>query len=163
MQSGNKGLISISGSIIAEPMYEDITYIGSTEIYAVRQNGVNKLINISNDVIQELGQDEVIHIRGDAIIVARNGQYGIINRNGEEIVPFSYETLRHAFGENYIARREGLYGIINISGETMLEFEYLSMTYIETGDFIKADRTEIETVIIDNNFEERLVRNSFRT
>ena len=78
------------------------------------------------------------------------------------VVPFTYETLSFAFGENYIARREGRYGVINLENEIILDFLYLAMVHIEEGGVIKADITEFESVIIDDNFVERLTRNSCR-
>ena len=159
---GNRGLISISGTVLIEPQYEAIIYVYSREIYAVRYAGQYKLINLSGEIVLEGNYDSFAHIRGENIIASRNGRYGIVNRDDEIIVPFTSERIRFAFGENYIARRDGKYGIINLQNEVMLDFIYVTMNYIEAGSFIKADINELESAIIDNDFITRITRNSFR-
>jgi len=156
---GNHGLRSITGAPRLETIYEAILCVGSTEIYAVRENGEYKLVSIFGETILEGDFGGFTDIRGENIVARSNtgSQYGIINRAGETVVPFMYESIRFAFGENYIARLDGKYGVINLENETILDFEYLAMTFIDTGDFFMADKTTYMSVIIDNNFAERIV------
>ncbi|MCL2354329.1 MAG: WG repeat-containing protein [Oscillospiraceae bacterium] len=154
--NGRHGLVSVSGTTLLEPKYEEIIDLDSPEVFAVREDGEIRIIDINGEEILEGNFDDFVHIRGDSIVAGRNGQYGIVNREGEEIVPLQYEEIRFAFGETYIARRNGQYGVINLENEVVLDFDYLSLVYIEEGDILKADVTEIESVIISSNFEERI-------
>lgn len=49
-----------------------------------------------------------------------------------------------------------MYGIININNEEIKPFEYTNMYYIKEGNIIVADKTDTETVILDNNLAEKL-------
>lgn len=78
-----------------------------------------------------------------------------MNKEGVEKTPLEYENLKYAFSIYYIAKRDGKYGVINQENEKIVEFEYISMTYIESGNFIIADKSEVQTVILDSNLAKK--------
>ena len=64
--------------------------------------------------------------------------------------------MKCAFSIYYIGKKDEKYGIINVNNEVVREFEYINMYCIEEGNFIVADKTETETVILDSNIAQKL-------
>ena len=149
------GLVTSTGNVLIQPMYDEISHLDDSDLFAVRLGSNWTLVNSDNDTILDEGFDRFVHVRSNAVVAVQEGLYGIVNRNGEIIVPFEFEELSFAFGANYIARRDGALGLINLSGDVLLDFEYVNITYISEGDFLKADTDEIHSVIYDNTITPR--------
>lgn len=152
------GIISTTGSILVEPLYEDVKYLGSSNLFAVKQDSTWKLIDTDeNKIIIDSGYKDIVEANSENIIVVdESGKYGIVSKSNEEKLEPQYEELKYAFSTYYIAKKDGKYGVINLENETVIEFEYQSMTYVESGGFIQADKTDTETIIFDNNLEQKV-------
>lgn len=151
------GIVSTSGTVILEPKYDSIKYVGASDSFLVKKDNKWNLINNNGEILSEQGEDETYkHVKGENIIFEKNNKYGIKKANGESVIDEEYESLEYAFSVYYIAKRDGRYGIININNEEIKPFEYTNMYYIEEGNIIVADRTDTETVILDNNLAEKL-------
>lgn len=153
---GKYGVISTSGTQILETKYEEIKYIESTEVYAVKLDGTLQLVNKKAETLQTSEGEEYIFAKGENVIVSKNGEFGIEKLTGEDVIPNDYEELKYAFSIYYIAKKDGKYGIININNETVKEFEYVNIYCVEEGNFIVADKTETETIILDSNLAQKL-------
>lgn len=158
VNSDNKyGLISTSGTVLIEPTYEEVKYLESSNLFAVKQDNTWKLMDLSEKkIIIDKGYEDFVEAKSDNIIVKKNGKYGVTTKAKEEKIAPQYEDLKYAFSIYYIAKKDGKYGIINLDNKTVKEFEYKTMTYVENGGFIQADKTDTETVIFDNNLGQRV-------
>lgn len=156
-ENNQYGLISTSGSILIEPKYEDIKYLNSSTLFAVKEEGVWKLINTQEGkILIDGGYEDIKEAKTDSVIVVKDGKYGIINANKEEKITPMYEELKYAFSIYYIAKKDGKFGVINTENQEVIAFEYINMTYVENGGFIQADKSETETVIFDSNLSQKI-------
>ncbi len=152
------GLISTSGQILIEPLYQEIKYLGSSNLFAAKENDKWKLINIEDNSISIDGlYKDIIEAKADNIVVVNNeGKHGIVDKENNEKIKPEYEDLKYAFSIYYIAKKDGNYGIINSENEVIIPFEYKNMIYSENGGFIQADKTDTETVLFDNNLAQKV-------
>ena len=157
-ENNQYGLISTSGTILIEPKYELVKYLHSSEVIAVKENDVWKVVNIKdNSVLIDGGYEDILEAKSENIIVKKDGKYGVISKTNEEKIKPEYEELKYAFSIYYIAKKDGKYGVINLENEEIIKFEYVSMSYVENGGFIQADKSDTETVIFDNNLGQKIV------
>lgn len=155
-EDGLYGVVSILGTKILENNYEEIKYLSSSECYSVKENGVWELVNTKGMVLQTSEGEEYIFAKGENVIVKKDNKYGIEKISGESVIPLEYEELSYAFSIYYIAKKDGKFGIINLNNEIVKGYEYENMYVVEEGSFIVADKTETETVVLDNSLTEKL-------
>lgn len=155
-EDGLYGVVSILGTKILENKYEEIKYLSSSECYSVKENGVWELVNTKGMVLQTSEGEEYIFAKGENVIVKKDNKYGIEKISGESVIPLEYEELSYAFSIYYIAKKDGKFGIINLNNEIVKGYEYENMYVVEEGSFIVADKTETETVVLDNSLTEKL-------
>ncbi|HJJ03653.1 MAG TPA: WG repeat-containing protein [Clostridiaceae bacterium] len=150
------GIISTTGTVIIEPKYEDVKYLNNSEMFAIKDAGVWKLINKDNQILIDGVYDNIIEAKGENVVVEKGGKYGVVTTKNEEKIPVEYEQIKYTFSIYYIAKTGGKYGIINLNNEQVKDFNYINMDYVEKGDFIQADVSDTETVIFDNNLSEKI-------
>ena len=150
------GIISTTGTVIIEPKYEDVKYLNNSEMFAIKDAGVWKLINKDTQILIDGGYDNIIEAKGENVVVEKGGKYGVVTTKNEEKIPVEYEQIKYTFSIYYIAKTGGKYGIINLNNEQVKDFNYINMDYVEKGDFIQADVSDTETVIFDNNLSEKI-------
>ena len=151
------GVINTTGTVLVEPKYEEIKYLNSSTMFAIKEAGVWKLFNTENsNIIIDGGYDDIVEAKNDSITIVKEGKYGIINANKEEKVVPQYDDLKYIFSIYYIAKKDGKFGVINLENEEIIPFEYTNMVYIENGGFIQADKSETETVIFDSNLGQKV-------
>lgn len=150
------GIISTTGTVIIEPKYEDVKYLNNSEMFAIKDAGVWKLINKDNQILIDGGYDNIIEAKGENVVVEKGGKYGVVTTKNEEKIPVEYEQIKYTFSIYYIAKTGGKYGIINLNNEQVKDFNYINMDYVEKGDFIQADVSDTETVIFDNNLSKKI-------
>lgn len=150
------GIISTTGTVIIEPKYEDVKYLNNSEMFAIKDARVWKLINKDNQILIDGGYDNIIEAKGENVVVEKGGKYGVVTTKNEEKIPVEYEQIKYTFSIYYIAKTGGKYGIINLNNEQVKDFNYINMDYVEKGDFIQADVSDTETVIFDNNLSEKI-------
>ncbi len=152
------GLISTSGTVLIEPKYEQVKYLGSSNLFAVKQNNTWELMDIEeNKILINEGYSNIVEAKSENIIVVdKDGKYGVVSKDNKEKIKPQYEDLKYAFSIYYIAKKDGKYGVINLDNEKVIEFDYKNMTYVENGGFIQADKTDTETVIFDNNLSQKI-------
>ena len=76
-----------------------------------------------------------------------------MNLQGEEKISLEYDDISFAFSEYYIAKKGDKYGIISLTEETKLDFIYSYISYQKEADFIQAQMQNLETSLLDRNFE----------
>ena len=156
-QDNKYGLISTSGEILIKPSYESIKYLGSSSLFAVKQNNNWKLYDTEeNKIIIDDGYKDIVEAKSENIIVINSdGEYGIIDKENNKKIKPQYEDLKYAFSIYYIAKKDGKYGVIDTENKTIIDFEYKNMMYIENGGFIQADKTDTVTILFDNNLGQK--------
>lgn len=150
------GIIGIDKNIIMEPTYEGIKYIGSNDFYSIKVAGKEYLFDNISKTTSQTGYDEIINITGENVIIKANNAYGIVERNGTTKVDTGYEYLEYAFSNYYIAKKDNKYGIIDSNGTTLIDCKYIDIMYNKSGEFIRADIDDIESVILNSNLEEKI-------
>lgn len=150
------GVIGIDKSIIMEPIYEEIKYIGSKDFYAVKIENKFYLFDNLTKTTSQIGYESIENIINDNIIIKANNLYGIVDKAGTPKVPPIYESLENAFSNYYIAKKAGKYGLIDSDGVEKVEFKYVDITANKSGEFIRADLDEIESVLLNNNLEQKV-------
>lgn len=150
------GIIGIDKSIILEPTYEQISYIGSNTYYSVKISGKSYLIDITTKNTSQVGYDSIENITGEDVIIKNNNAYGIVDKAGAQKVATNYEYLEYAFSNYYIAKKNNKYGVIDNNGVELIECKYVDMMCNKSGEFIRADIDNIESVILNSNLEEKV-------
>ena len=102
---GKFGVISTSGTNILEPVYEEINYLGSNEVYAVELNEENLLINNKGETLQKSEGEEYVYAKGENVIVSKEGKFGLEKLTGEAVISYDYENLEYAFSIYYICNK----------------------------------------------------------
>lgn len=155
-EDGKYGIVSTSGEKVLEPKYEEIKYLQSNEVYSAKLDEKTILINNKEETLQTSEGEEFIYAKGENVIVSKDGKVGIEKITGETVIEYSYENLEYAFSIYYIAKQDGKYGIINVNNEKVRDFEYTNMYCVEEGNFIVADKSETETIVLDSNLSQKL-------
>lgn len=156
-ESGLYGVVSTVGeNKILEDKYEAIKYINSSDVYAVKEDGTMKLVNTKGEVLQTSEGEEYVYAKGENVVAVKDGKYGVEKTTGEAVIPYEYDELQYAFSIYYIAKKDNKYGIINVNNETIKDFEYTNMYFVEEGNFIVADKSETETIILDDNLAQKV-------
>lgn len=150
------GIIGIDKNIILEPTYEQISYIGSNTYYSVKISGKSYLLDITTKSTSQVGYDSIENITGEDVIIKNNNVYGIVDKAGAQKVATNYEYLGYAFSNYYIAKKNNKYGVINNDGTELIECKYADMMCNKSGEFIRADIDNIESVILNSNLEEKV-------
>ena len=153
------GLISTSGTVLIEAKYDEVKYIGSSHLFAVKEADTWKLFDTEqNKIVIDGEYKDIVEAKSENIIVVdEDGKYGALNKDNTVKIEPQYEDLKYAFSIYYIAKKDEKYGIINSENQAVIEFEYQNMIYVENGGFIQADKTDTETVIFDNNLGQKVV------
>lgn len=152
---GKYGLMSSNKAVLLDPIYDGITYVGSQDYYGVKSEGKNSILDKDKNVVFTGDYDSLENISGDNIVVKKANKYGIVDKAGNKKVDLTYDDLRYAFSDNYIAKKDNKYGIINTNNEQKLEIKYANVNYNKAGSFIQADIDDIESVLLNTNFEQK--------
>ena len=149
---GKYGVINYDTSVALEEKYDMVQNVYGNNMYVVKEASVLKVINNKGESFIENRFEEVKQINSENIIIKTNGKYGVINKLSEEKIPAIYEDLSYAFGDYYIAKKDNKYGIITINNEEKLAFNYTYITYLSQADFIEAETEDLQTQLIDREF-----------
>ena len=153
IQTGKYGIISYNGATILETKYDEIKNIYGNNNYVVKENGVWKIVNEDGTTYLENAFDDVKQINANNVIIKKNGKYGITALDGTEKISTEYDDLTFAFTDTYIAKKSDKYGIIEINNsQEKLPFDYTYIEYIEEADFIRAQKENSESDLLDRNY-----------
>lgn len=151
--SENKyGIILPDKTVALEEKYDDIKNVTGNNYYVVNENGTLEIIDSTKKVILNKGFDSVEAIKLDNFIITQNGKYGVINTKGEKVIDTKYQDIKFAFSDHYITELDNKYGVIDNTGKNVIDYNYTKIDYIESGDFLVAEKTDFTTDVIDRNF-----------
>ncbi len=157
-KDGKYGIVNYSNQVMLEAKYDEITNIYGNDMYVVKQNGKQILVDKDGNQILSSGFDEIKAImknKENGIIYTQNGKYGVMKSTGEVIIEPQYEDLKEAKTGLLIAQKTGNYGIIDIQNQVKLDFTYASISYNEKADIYIAENIEYTNDIIDSEFKIR--------
>ena len=157
VNSDNKyGIVMSDASVELEIKYDDIKPIDGNNLYVVKEGDNWKVINKDNTIEVSSSFDDIIDVNNGNIVIERDNKYGVINTDGEDEIPAEYDNIKYMFGENYIVKQGDKYGVININNETVIELKYNNIRYIDEAGIIIADTDDINSDIINQNFEVKI-------
>ena len=166
------GVINSSGDIVIEPTYAeaiiipdsskavfictyDVDYTKGTYKTKVLDEKGSEIITgyDSVEAIENYDSSNTMWYESGVLKVKKDGKYGVLTINGETVIEPTYEEMTFAFTNTYIAKKDGKYGMIDITNQEKLPFEYESIIYDEEADFIRAQKAEQITELLNRNFE----------
>lgn len=152
------GVIDFTKEEKLQAKYEDITNIGTTGIYIVKEKGVIKAVNSKKETLIEGKFDEVKQINEENLIYKKDNKYGIMSSNGQIKVLPEYEDIEYAYLNYYIAKKNGKYGIITLTDEiAIIPFEYPSIVYRKEANIMEIGLEDnITTQILNDKLEKKL-------
>lgn len=158
-EEGKYGVIGVGKEQKLAHQYEKIEQVVGNNLFAVTEEGKQKLINSKGTIILEEGFDEIKQILKDSegIIFVKDGSYGVMTTEGTVIIPNSYEYLKQLDNGYIIAKKDSRYGIIDSSNNEKLYFNYTYITYNEDLKIYVAEDIDFKSSIIDQNFEVKLI------
>lgn len=153
---GKYGIIDFNKTTILETKYDEIKDICASGMYVVKEDGKYVIIDKNDEKIIDDSFEDIKEISDNYIVIEKNNKYGVIDKENNKIIDTSYQDISIMNSEYFIAKKDDKYGILNKNQETVLNFEYKDISYISSGDFIVAAKDDVESIIFDSNFEEKL-------
>lgn len=141
--SGKYGVIKKDGTVIIEPVYEEVQIPNQDkEIFIVKENNNYKIFNEKRDQILDsinnISAIEGKNSNGETIFNStvlkyyENNKYGLVDFGGKKITEALYDeisSLDDKYGE-ILVKQNGKYGVINVKGTCLVHIKY---------DYLKGD------------------------
>ena len=148
------GIANYSNNIILESQYEKIEKVFGNDLYVVRKD--NKQIIVDKTGKEVLNGDyneikAILKAKDAGVIFVKDNKYGVMNFNSEKILE-NYEDLIEAKEGLFIAKQNGKYGIIDLQKNQKVEFKYISISYNDAADIYIAEDENYNNEILDNTF-----------
>lgn len=150
---GKLGIINYNKKMVLECKYDTIKNLVGSSTYAVKENGILKIVSSNGQTYLENRYTDIKSINDEIAIVKQGEHFGLVNLSGEEKTKIDYQDLTYIFSNYYIAKKDNKYGIINTNNETIVEFNYTNLIYRKTADFIEGVKTDYETDLIDREMK----------
>ena len=151
-ENGKYGVINYNTTIALETKYDEIRNVYGSNCYVVKENDKLKIVDTNGSTYLEGAFEDVKQINTSNVVIKKNGKYGVIATTGEVKIEAEYDDLTFAFTDTYIAKKDNKYGIINLNKEEKIPFEYNYIEYVEDADFIRAQKENSETDLLDRAF-----------
>lgn len=161
------GLIDDMGKFIVPPIYDNIQYIGGTNIavnigYEVHEtyeeSGKWGVIDLNNNILIPFKYTNILcWEQYDYFSVEYEGKWGIINLCDEIVIPFEYDWL--SYSDKYgwiIAELKGKFGCITVNGEIIVPFVYDDIMLHEAEKLIPVKYGQ-QAFYIDRNSGHRIL------
>ena len=121
LKDGRWGLLNETGSMILEPIYDDV-------IIDNRYNGYSWLKRHIRTCFEAL---YIVQISGLAI-VRKKDRWGMLGGNGDERLPLAYDSIQTVEnyagrGNVYIVCQDGVYGVVDRFGKLLIPMIYPSL------------------------------------
>jgi len=151
-EEDNFGIVNSNGEVVLETKYEEIKNVYGNNMYVVKEASKWKIVDEEENSYLEDAFEDVKQINSNNIVVKKDEKYGIVTTSGEVKVDYLYDDLEFIFTDTYIAKKDNKYGIININNEEKLEFAYTYINYEQEADFIRAQKEDSQTELLDREF-----------
>ncbi len=148
---GQIGLIDLKGNIIAEPKYDEITYIPELTDYLISSNGKVGIMSKNGEMKVQIIYDSIELMDKDAelFLVKKENKYGIIDTRGNTKLYIEYDAIGvdiSKFEKNDIKNKYLLannlipvcknkkWGLFDKKGNQIVGLEYDGFGYIATSN-----------------------------
>lgn len=149
------GLINYNKKQILECKYDEIKHVAGSGMYVVKEGENLNLINEDGETLLTNKFEDAISIDNENIIIKQGNKYGIMSSDGDLKIEPQYDALEYLFDGNYKAEKDGKYGVIDLSNKIMLDFYYSDIKYMSEEGFIRAERENQETTLINTQFQSK--------
>ena len=146
------GIVATNSETVLEAKYDEFKNIYGNKMYVAKIDSKWKIVDSDGKAYLEDAFDDVKEINLDNVIIKKNNKYGVVTIEGETKIEPSYDDLSFIFTDTYIAKKDNKYGIINGNNEEKLPFEYSYIKYETEADFIRAQKDETQTQLLDRDF-----------
>ena len=151
--SSKYGVINYNKKQVLNCKYAEIKNVYGSNMYVVKEGNSLELVDASGEVLLKDKFDDVISIDNNNLIIKSGENYGVITSAGNTKLNTEYQYLKYLFDGNYIAKKDGKFGIINLEGAQIVEFKYENITYMSKEGFIRADRPDGQTDLMNTEFQ----------
>ncbi len=156
------GVISIDGTMILEPKYDDITYLPNTGDFLVESNGKVGILSAMGETKVQIMYDSIELLDKDAglYVAKKENKYGVIDTNGNikiyienddigiDISKFSQNNIKNKYilADHFIpVKKDQYWGLYDKNGKQVVEYKYDSLGYIASNN-----REAINLLVIPN-------------
>lgn len=140
------GVIDVSGNVIIEAKYDNITYLSNTGDFLVETNKKVGIVSKTKETKVEIMYDslELIDNEAGLYLASRDNKYGVIDLNGKikihiendaigiDSSKFKYNDIKNKYliVDNLIpVKKDDLWAIYDKKGNQLTEFIYQSLGY----------------------------------
>lgn len=145
------GVISIDGTAILEPKYDNITYLPNTKDFLVETGGKVGIMSANRETKVQIMYDEIQLLDNDSglYVVKQDNKYGVININGErkiyiendqigiDISKFTKNNIKNKYilADGLIpARKDKYWALYDLNGNQLTEYKYDSLGYLASNN-----------------------------
>ena len=145
------GIVDLDGKVIAEPKYDNITYLPETEDFLVTSNKKVGVMSKDGTLKVQIVYDDIDLMDKDAglYLAKRENKYGIVDIKGNVKLYIQYDQIgidivsyakneiksKYLLVDNLIpVKKDGLWGLFNKSGKQIVDFQYDGFGYVATSN-----------------------------
>lgn len=137
-----EGLIDITGNLVIEPEYFNLTYLEQPELYLIdyyyyteNLGSRRSLYSATKGWLENATFDSIGPFKDGVSIVTKNGRDGLINTNADIVIPPIYDTIFEASeGLMRVDNADGQSAFFNREGVSVIPFrDYRNPTHFKHG------------------------------
>lgn len=130
-----QGIMDVSGKVIIEPIYQDVTPVFSEGLMQVKKEDLYGFVNRKGEIVVPIEyQQTAFDFKDQFVYAKKNDKWGFINKKNELVIPFIYDKVR-SFSEGLAqVTKNGKSGYINKRNEVVIP---LKLEPIWQGEFHK--------------------------
>ena len=147
------GIVNSTGELVVEPKYDEVKDVAGNKMYVVKDMTTWKIVDEKGNEYLAGEFEDIKELNLGNAIISKGGKYGIVSTSGEVKVDYEYDNLDFIYTDTYIAKKDNKYGIIGVDGTIKLPFNYTSIKYEEEADFIRAQKEDMQTDLMDRDFK----------
>lgn len=152
-ENGKYGIINYDSTLALDAKYEKIENVYGNNMYVVKEANTLKIVNKDGEEFLVGAFESVKSINLENVVLKKNGKYGVTTIQGETKIEPIYDDITFAFTDTYIAKKDGKYGMIDINNAEKISFSYTNIIYSADTDFIRAQKEDTTTDLLNRNFE----------
>lgn len=118
-KNGKAGVIRSNGSIVLQPVFENIRLDDEYVLTSSLQYGKSawSLYDTSGQKISSKSYDLIDRFNGSFFPALKNGFYGGIDKRGNEILACTYDSILELDSERIVVKFKGQFGILTTKGQ----------------------------------------------
>lgn len=120
--AGKAGVINADGTILIDPVYDELIMDGSFLRACKRVGGKNRwhLLDEAGNILSQKQYDTIGNFNGKFFPVMQRGFWGAVDSTGTEILHCVYDSLLQVLNHYVVVRFKGGYGVVDIQGNWII-------------------------------------------